>query len=308
MSSEIDSELKDLLINVLKANGTLSRIKAQLRASVFAALDCEESIKQNPMQNEKVKTFLQTATGQLLFNVIREFLEYFNLNLTLSVYDKESYLGTFYEYEDRNSLVEKLGLSSDNSVPLLLQIFDVAQKFNTSFVSVEDDPKIDKNNEKCSESNASDIIEEISNTSKSSYENVNISVENIANKTFSLNKKNSPNGLGSTCQSTYESEENFTNINMDETPVTPVMKDSKSEKSKLTSSRIKNNFNSSEFPPLSKNRSPILPSMYSKELKEKLNRSEQDQFVETENSYEESFSSEIELDLSYSQSETKNDI
>lgn len=67
-----------------------------------------------------MKQYLATSEGKLLFSLVREFLEYFGLDYTMSVYDPETYFGKEYNYEGRKKLCEDLGISSKE--PLLGEI------------------------------------------------------------------------------------------------------------------------------------------------------------------------------------------
>ena len=51
---------------------------------------------------------------------MREFLEYFGLNYTVSVFDPETYFGKDYNYKGRHKLSEELGINSKE--PLLGEI------------------------------------------------------------------------------------------------------------------------------------------------------------------------------------------
>ncbi|XP_044760887.1 centrosomal protein 43-like [Coccinella septempunctata] len=130
MSIEDETELKDLLLQTLSENGSLAKIKAQLRASVFLAL--EEDINtssRKPLLNEKIKSSLNTPEGQLMFCIVKEFLEFFNLQSTMAVFDAESYLGVSYDYKDRGKISKDLGLQfQDNTAPLLQSIIQIAQQ------------------------------------------------------------------------------------------------------------------------------------------------------------------------------------
>lgn len=55
-----------------------------------------------------------------MFSLVREFLEYFGLDYTISVYDPETYSGKEYNYAGRSKLSEELGIVS--SEPLLGEI------------------------------------------------------------------------------------------------------------------------------------------------------------------------------------------
>lgn len=73
-----------------------------------------------PLLNKTVKQYLANSEGRLLFSLVREFLEYFGLDYTISVYDPETYSGKEYNYAGRNKLCEELGIVS--SEPLLGEI------------------------------------------------------------------------------------------------------------------------------------------------------------------------------------------
>ena len=67
-----------------------------------------------------MKQYLESSEGKLLFSLVREFLEYFGLDYTISVYDPETYFGKEYNYVGRNKLCEELGISTNE--PLLGEI------------------------------------------------------------------------------------------------------------------------------------------------------------------------------------------
>lgn len=73
-----------------------------------------------PLLNKTVKQYLANSEGKLLFSLVREFLEYFGLDYTISVYDPETYFGKEYNYIGRNKLCEELGIESNE--PLLGEI------------------------------------------------------------------------------------------------------------------------------------------------------------------------------------------
>ncbi|CAG9860413.1 unnamed protein product [Phyllotreta striolata] len=132
MSVEEEIELKDLIAQTLKENGTLAKIKAQLRASVFLALDEDEELsKQKPFLNNKIKSFLESDEGKAMFYIVHEFLQYFNLYFTLAVYEPESYIDCNYQPEEKQRLLQQLGLAGDvengNEEPLLYQLLKLAQ-------------------------------------------------------------------------------------------------------------------------------------------------------------------------------------
>ncbi|XP_050464348.1 uncharacterized protein LOC126858236 isoform X1 [Cataglyphis hispanica] len=133
ISMEEDTELRDLVVQTLENNGVLAKIRAELRASVFLALEEQDSVMNpEPLLNKTVKQYLSNSEGKLLFSLVREFLEYFGLDYTISVYDPETYLGKEYNYAGRNKLCEELGI--DSTEPLLGEILknSINGAFNSS--------------------------------------------------------------------------------------------------------------------------------------------------------------------------------
>ncbi|XP_012263625.2 uncharacterized protein LOC105690423 [Athalia rosae] len=133
ISMEEDTELRDLVAQTLENNGVLAKVRAELRASVFLALEEQESVMNTePLLNKTVKQYLANPEGRLLFSLVREFLEYFGLDYTISVYDPETYSGKEYNYTGRNKLCEELGIISNE--PLLGEILRNYKRggFNTS--------------------------------------------------------------------------------------------------------------------------------------------------------------------------------
>ncbi|XP_050392758.1 centrosomal protein 43 isoform X2 [Patella vulgata] len=127
--SDEDNELRDLVMQTLEVNGTLGKIKAQLRANVFLALEEQEKLQnKSPLLNKELKQFLSTKKGQLVGCLVREFLEYFDLHSSLAVFEPESGLGP--DSLRRNALVKELNMIDDSDVsksPLLLQVFQQKQ-------------------------------------------------------------------------------------------------------------------------------------------------------------------------------------
>ncbi|XP_066602921.1 homeobox protein 3-like [Prorops nasuta] len=86
-----------------------------------------------PLLNKTVKQYLSNAKGKLLFSLVREFLEYFGLEYTISVFDPETYFGKEYNYVGRNKLSEALGINSNE--PLLGEI--LKNSINGAFSNIE---------------------------------------------------------------------------------------------------------------------------------------------------------------------------
>ena len=93
-TTEEDTELRDLVAATLENSGILGKIKAQLRANVYIALEEGDNVKnKSKLVNQKLSNFLSTTNGRLVAGLVREFLEFFDLNYTLAVFDPETNIG-----------------------------------------------------------------------------------------------------------------------------------------------------------------------------------------------------------------------
>ncbi|XP_059170378.1 centrosomal protein 43-like isoform X2 [Physella acuta] len=115
MSADEDTELRDLVAQTLETNGTLGKLRAQLRASVFLALEDQENGQSKaPFLNKNLRNFLSTKEGMLVTSLVQEFLEFFNLEFTLAVFKPETGL---VESEKRSELLKALGIQPSNIPP-----------------------------------------------------------------------------------------------------------------------------------------------------------------------------------------------
>ncbi|XP_058023898.1 centrosomal protein 43 isoform X2 [Ahaetulla prasina] len=123
-TTEEDTELRDLLVQTLETSGVLNKIKAELRAAVFLALEEQEKVEnKTPLVNESLKKFLSTKDGRLVASLVAEFLQFFNLDFTLAVFQPES--STSNGLEPRESLAQDLGILEPKAPvdgPLLLEV------------------------------------------------------------------------------------------------------------------------------------------------------------------------------------------
>ncbi|XP_034525333.1 FGFR1 oncogene partner isoform X5 [Ailuropoda melanoleuca] len=127
---EEDTELRDLLVQTLENSGVLNRIKAELRAAVFLALEEQEKVEnKTPLVNESLRKFLNTKDGRLAASLVAEFLQFFNLDFTLAVFQPET--STFQGLEGRENLARDLGIiEAEGTVggPLLLEVIRRCQQ------------------------------------------------------------------------------------------------------------------------------------------------------------------------------------
>ncbi|OMJ71082.1 hypothetical protein SteCoe_30786 [Stentor coeruleus] len=114
-------DLKKIVVEALDKNGSLDMIRAQLRSSVFGAIQSE--------QNKAVKTeaskMMESEPGQFSAELLRDFLEKSEAINTLHVFSLESQI-----HPDTKSKVQKrLGLPSDGTPGLFKLIKDFKSRF-----------------------------------------------------------------------------------------------------------------------------------------------------------------------------------
>ncbi|KAK3577973.1 hypothetical protein CHS0354_008917 [Potamilus streckersoni] len=130
MSADEDTELRDLVAQTLEANGVLGKIRAQLRASVFLALEEQESVQnKTPFLNHDLKKLLSTKEGRMIAGLVREFLEYFNLEFSLAVFDSEAGCGP--NISEREGLAKELNIPGTDGPPkgpLLAEVLRITRE------------------------------------------------------------------------------------------------------------------------------------------------------------------------------------
>ena len=99
-TTEEDTELRDLVATTLENAGVLGKIKAELRANVYIALEEGDAVRnKSKLVNNKLNDFLSTTNGRLVASLVREFLEFFDLNFTMAVFDPETNIGKLLDYQ-----------------------------------------------------------------------------------------------------------------------------------------------------------------------------------------------------------------
>uniref|UniRef100_A0A8C5UIQ3 Centrosomal protein 43 n=1 Tax=Malurus cyaneus samueli TaxID=2593467 RepID=A0A8C5UIQ3_9PASS len=113
-AAEEDTELRDLLVQTLESSGVLNKIKAELRAAVFLALEEQEKVEVREIKCN---------------SLVAEFLRFFNLDFTLAVFQPES--STLNGLDGRENLARDLGITEAEGTaggPLLLEVVRKCQQ------------------------------------------------------------------------------------------------------------------------------------------------------------------------------------
>jgi len=87
-----------------------------------------------PINNAAVQQYAASRNGAITLSLIREFLSFYNMQFSLSVFDPESCENTSYKHLSRKNLASELNLTNDNpDEPLLHTLLTELLQFkNTS--------------------------------------------------------------------------------------------------------------------------------------------------------------------------------
>lgn len=141
-------ELKNLVIQTLETNGILGQIRAKLRSSVFKVIDNNDpSGKERALhwENPLAQKVLDTTESALAADLIREYMEFYRLDYSLSIFIPEANLKQ--DPVDRKNLVQRSDVDKpSDKEPLLVQLLKQRNSggpsMNTNFKKQEQ-PKID---------------------------------------------------------------------------------------------------------------------------------------------------------------------
>lgn len=103
------NELKEVLKETLEERGVLSQIRARIRAEIFNSLNENQGDKPEVSLGSQLILFLE---NMIINDLIREYMEYNNLNHSISVFGPEA--GMPHELLDRNFLAKKLKIIEDS--------------------------------------------------------------------------------------------------------------------------------------------------------------------------------------------------
>ncbi|XVF75472.1 hypothetical protein PTKIN_Ptkin13bG0190800 [Pterospermum kingtungense] len=134
-------DLKTLVTRTLEKKGVLAKIRAELRASVFEAIEEEDQVveKEEGLPpallgscNDRAKQLHASPSGRLLTALICEYLDWAQLNHTLKVYlpecnlQKDSWKAELKDFGGKNGY--DLNRNGDSG-PLLLDVLEGFLKF-----------------------------------------------------------------------------------------------------------------------------------------------------------------------------------
>ncbi|XP_044461384.1 protein TONNEAU 1a-like [Mangifera indica] len=137
-------DLKTLVTRTLEKKGVLAKIRAELRASVFEAIEEEDRVieKEEGLPpallgscNDRAKQLHASPSGRLLTALICEYLDWAQLNHTMKVYlpecnlQKDAWKAELKEFSSKNGY--DLNKNGD-SAPLLLDVLEGFLKFENS--------------------------------------------------------------------------------------------------------------------------------------------------------------------------------
>lgn len=120
-------ELKNLVIQTLEDDGTLGTLRAQLRSRVFKAIEknAEPAAKQAAgfqWQNPAAAKVHESEEAKLISLMIKDYLDYYRMEYTLSVYMPEAALQN-EPLPSREDLASRAGLQQSKAdEPLLVKM------------------------------------------------------------------------------------------------------------------------------------------------------------------------------------------
>lgn len=78
------------MIQSLEANGSLAKIRAQIRASVFNVVDQQDGQPKKPSpffwENNKAQSVYELQGGREILELIKDFLASYDMHYTLSIF------------------------------------------------------------------------------------------------------------------------------------------------------------------------------------------------------------------------------
>eukprot|EP00668_Euglena_longa_P000681 GGOE01000826.1.p1 GENE.GGOE01000826.1~~GGOE01000826.1.p1 ORF type:complete len:263 (-),score=40.59 GGOE01000826.1:477-1265(-) len=126
MAAQGIDELKALVTETLKKRGVLGKFKAQLRKTVISVLDADSN-QTLYAENPKAAAICSTDEGLLLAELIREYLQFYDLEYAESVFVPEASLPATSSSRAQLAATVCPG-GADASAPLLAQVLACVRK------------------------------------------------------------------------------------------------------------------------------------------------------------------------------------
>ena len=108
-------DMKNLIIQSLETKGVLGQIRAHLRSAVFKIVDDQDQQFNTgcglKWENPTLYKILETKIGTLLAEIIREFMEYFRMDYSLSIFIPEC--GISPERLKKDEIYGKIGIPNN---------------------------------------------------------------------------------------------------------------------------------------------------------------------------------------------------
>ncbi|KFK34747.1 hypothetical protein AALP_AA5G187900 [Arabis alpina] len=136
-------DLKTLVTRTLEKKGVLAKIRAELRASVFEAIEEEDRVIENNEGlppallgscSDRARDLHASPSGRLLSALVCEYLDWAQLNHTLKVYQPECNLQKDSWKSELGDFCSNHGYElnrNGNSAPLLLDVLEGFFKFES---------------------------------------------------------------------------------------------------------------------------------------------------------------------------------
>lgn len=112
--------LKTAVIQDLEHSGFLDKLRAELRAKLFKTAELHENKAQ--VARQETAEVLSSELGQICTALIKDFLESFKLNYSLSVFIPECHLGE--DRADIEELEQMFQVKSEVGKPLLFSVIE----------------------------------------------------------------------------------------------------------------------------------------------------------------------------------------
>lgn len=107
----------------------LGQVRAQLRSCVFKVIDNQDQVEKRQssfhFENPHARKMRDSQEATFVAELIREFLEFYNLNYSQAIFGPETNLKG--KTPDRDGLANRVGIQSPQDKPILQQLIEMIQ-------------------------------------------------------------------------------------------------------------------------------------------------------------------------------------